>query len=151
MVFVGQFAFDVDQNVVALALDLVHEQLPLGQSYHFSGAQVPLPQVLRAGQHAVFVNAGLDERLRHMGAQRREGAIPVTDVGDDDRDPVNLEFPESVFRDVPGRADPFPTHSLFACCPGGLCVSIRTSTAAVHVPFPNSPVKAAGVRLARRG
>src|SRR5262249_38372643 len=58
IVVVGELALEIDKELVALEPDRVIEQRPFRLAHRRAGFQVPLPDVLGAGERAVGANPG---------------------------------------------------------------------------------------------
>ena len=81
---VDQLAIHEGEDVTLLLPDLVGLERPLGLGAPLQAAEMPGPQVLGAGQHAVGDYTQFLEGLLHMGADRRNGAEAAAVVSDDD-------------------------------------------------------------------
>src|SRR5262249_58789260 len=72
LVFVRELALEIDPDILAFQPQRIVQQGLFGVAAWLAGRKIPLPDVLRAGEHAVAADAGNFQRLGHVRAQRRE-------------------------------------------------------------------------------
>src|SRR5919204_1611046 len=115
VVVVSELALEIDPDVAVLQPDRIVQQRLLGLPARLATLQLPLPDVLGAGQHAIGADAGDFERLRHVRAERREGYEGVADPGDQHLNALDLDAGEPAGRNLLRRAKSLPTQLPAPC------------------------------------
>src|SRR5690606_34598725 len=114
LVFVLEFPVDEYQHIAVFHLGVVHQERLLGVTALLASAQVPLPQVLGAGEDAVGAQSRARQRFLHVRTCGGDGPKFLSEARDHDADSVDVEFLQGVLGDLVGGADPFPAHWILA-------------------------------------
>src|SRR6516225_2714235 len=109
---IREFVIEIDPEVAFLQPCRIVEEGLLGLASRLAASQVPLPNVLGAGQHAVGADSGNFQRFGHMRAKRRTRQETTPHPGDQDLPALNLRAGEPPERSLLRRAKPLPTQSL---------------------------------------
>jgi hypothetical protein len=112
VVFVGELAFEIDPEIVAFQPDGVIQQGLLGIAHGRAGLQIPLPDVLGAGERILGTDAGALQRFRHVRAERRECDVVAVAPGDQNAHALHINAGQRAARNCIRRAKPLPGQSV---------------------------------------